>query len=214
MIDKPTVHEALRRVMEQTGAVGKSGEMRGAGGTYKFRAIDDILQSVQPALIDHGVLFVPESTEIEEELRATGNGKSMQRVRLTVTWRVYGPAGDSITAVSVGEALDSFDKAANKAHTAAFKIVLGQVLCIPFSGDDQDNYQGEVSGHGWTEAKKRDAAELEDRLEHLPADICAALLDRMRVHCGDQTVEHVMDVGPEHLGKWKGLLKLAEEKVF
>jgi hypothetical protein len=51
------------------------------------------------------------------------------------------------TACTFGEAMDSADKATNKAMSAAFKYVVMQTFCIPTEGDnDADATSHEVAG--------------------------------------------------------------------
>lgn len=149
MTDEPTldpqpaevpVAEALRRVMADLDAIGKAGRMTGPGGNYSFRQFDDIVDAVSPLACRHGVTFAPRVIAQERERLDRGGGKTSMWVALTVAWDVRGPAGDRLdpAPTTVGEALDTSDKAANKAHTAAMKVLLSQLLLIPFSSDEQD----------------------------------------------------------------------------
>jgi hypothetical protein len=54
--------------------------------------------------------------------------------------------GSKHTVVTVGEAMDSGDKASNKAMSAAYKYAAFQTFCIPTEGDnDADSTTHEVA---------------------------------------------------------------------
>lgn len=120
----PTIHQAMSAVMGSIGAVGK--DRRNEHFKYQFRGIDDVLNAVHHALVKHGVFYMPEVLDTEYGIA----GK--QRVAtLRVKYRFYGPAGDSVEAITVAEGMDSGDKAPNKAMSAALKYALIQVFAIP-----------------------------------------------------------------------------------
>jgi hypothetical protein len=58
---------------------------------------------------------------------------------------VSGEDGSSHVISTIGEAMDSGDKATNKAMSAAYKYALMQAFCIPTEGDnDSENQTHEV----------------------------------------------------------------------
>lgn len=135
----PHVSEALVAVSKSIGAVGKNQRMEAGPARYQYRGLDDLLNAVHPALIEHGVTFAPHSVQMVNEIQGTTkSGSTTHLLRAIVTYRVYGPAGDYIESSVLAEGADTGDKAGNKLMSGAFKYVLGQVLCIPFSMEDQD----------------------------------------------------------------------------
>ena len=136
MSDKPTVIEAISRVMEEVQSVSK--DSRNTQQNFNFRGIDAVVNAVGPALRKHGVVVVPTGTEWEAERYATKSGTQMKGVTLTVSFRFYGPAGDFIDATATGESSDSGDKAMPKAHSVAYRTLLLQALCIPTDEPDPD----------------------------------------------------------------------------
>ena len=143
-VDAPIVAR-LVAVMADVGAVGRNAQME-HGERYRYRRNDDVLSAVQPALVRHGVVAVPEVVAVKYRDRTTRNGNPQVWCSLTVRWTFHGAAGDSVSAVVVGEASDTSDKATNKAHTASQKIALCQVLSIPYSQDDPDDDRQQL-GH-------------------------------------------------------------------
>lgn len=126
---KPTIHQAMAAVMADVGAVGKGGTNREQG--YAFRQVDDFMNALHPAMARHGVFVTPCVEERLVEERTNSRGTAIRLVDLRIRFTFHGPAGDSVDAVTWGEAKDSSDKATNKAMTAAFKYALLQTFMIP-----------------------------------------------------------------------------------
>lgn len=137
MSDKATVHEALSHVMEDVQAVRK-GDLNKQQG-YSFRGIDAVVNAVGPALRKHGVVVVPVAEDLKSETYTSKYDTAMRNVTVRVRWVFYGPAGDSIEAVTFGEAADAGDKAVAKAHSVAYRVALLQALCIPTDEPDPDS---------------------------------------------------------------------------
>ncbi len=128
-----SIFERLNACMKEIGAVGKNS--RNEQQKYMFRGIDALMDAAHPVFTENGVMVLPEvlSKEIEYRERVTDRGSAgvTTHVHLRVRFTFYGLAGDSIAAVTEGEASDTADKASNKAMSAAFKYALLQSLCIP-----------------------------------------------------------------------------------
>ena len=123
------IYEALTAVMRDCGAVGKDSKNPQQG--YKYRGIDAVMNAVNPALTKNRVFVAPEVLEMTREERTTGRGTLLIYSVAKVKYTFYAEDGSSITAVVIGEGMDSGDKSMNKAMSAAFKYALFQVLCIP-----------------------------------------------------------------------------------
>jgi hypothetical protein len=123
-----SVHERMIAIIGELPAIGKNQKNQQQG--FMFRGHDDILNALNPLLVKHGVVVVPDVLEREIAQRTTAKGGVMYEVNLHVRYRFYGPAGDSIEASTWGEGTDSGDKATNKAMTMAFKNVLSQAFAI------------------------------------------------------------------------------------
>lgn len=138
-LSKPSVQEVVARVMHDIGQIGVGKGDYNRQQNYYFRGIDAFVQALSPILSRHGVICVPRVTDHLHEVHPTSSGGRQIMVFLTVAWRIYGPRGDFIEAITVGQAFDSGDKAANKAMSAAFKYLLGQVFAVPNIGwSEQD----------------------------------------------------------------------------
>lgn len=135
----PNVHQLISKVKDSIGSVGKEKRMKEGPAKYAYRSIDDILDAAHAGLIEHGVFWVPSVESMEWSEFETKSGAKGLRVVAVIGFEIFGPAGDSFKAKVIGEAQDYSDKAANKAHTAAQKILLGQLFAIPFAAEDPDD---------------------------------------------------------------------------
>ncbi|WP_431959425.1 ERF family protein [Actinacidiphila sp. bgisy160] len=133
-----TVLQALVAVMCDIGAVGKNRENRQQN--FKFRGIDDLVNAVAGPMRAHSVLMFPEVVEHGYEIRSGKNGHyTVATVKVKYTF--VGPDGGERSATIVGEAADQYDKATNKAMSAALKYALLQVFMIPTDWmDDSDKH--------------------------------------------------------------------------
>jgi hypothetical protein len=133
---KGEIHAAMVKVMASVGVVAKT--RRNAAQGYQFRGIDDVQAACQGPLAEHGVLCVPRVVKEDRETVATKSGGTMVSVRLTVDHYFTARDGSWVICTTIGEAMDSGDKATNKAMSAAMKYALVLSLCIPTHEDDRD----------------------------------------------------------------------------
>lgn len=126
---KMGIYEAISRCMEEIGAVGKDAVNKQQG--FKYRGIDAVMNAINPALIKYHVFIVPEVLEQSREERTTKNGGALIYSVCRIKYTFYADDGSFIEAITVGEGMDSGDKATNKAMAIAFKYACFQVFCIP-----------------------------------------------------------------------------------
>ena len=113
---KMNIYEAISRCMEEIGAVGKD---------------DAVMNAINPALVKNHVFIVPEVLEQQRQERTTNKGAVLIYSICRIKYTFYAEDGSSIEAITVGEGMDSGDKATNKAMAIAFKYACFQVFCIP-----------------------------------------------------------------------------------
>jgi hypothetical protein len=133
---KPLIYGQLAKAMGAVGAVSKGRKNQQQG--YAFRGIDDVMAHVQPVLAEFGVVCVARVIERERETGVTKSGGSMHSVRLLVEHTFYAEDGSSVVCTTLGEAMDSGDKASNKAMSAALKYALTETLMIPTYEAERD----------------------------------------------------------------------------
>lgn len=137
-----TIFKALSAVQSDLSKVGIAKNQKNSHQGYKFRGIDDVLNTLAPIIAEHGVLIIPNVLSKDIKTTATKNGGVASHVILEVGFVLYDSEGDSICHTAYGEALDTSDKAVNKAMTAAYKYFLFQAFCIPIDGvEDADSEQ-------------------------------------------------------------------------
>lgn len=152
-MDKKNIYESIAAVMSEIGAVGKNSKNTQQG--FMFRGIDAVMNAINPALIKNKVFIVPEILEQSREERTSvkkdsyGNEKTTNLIYsiCKIRYTFYAEDGSSISAVVIGEGMDTGDKATNKAMSIAFKYACFQVFCIPteeMKEADPDNECHEV----------------------------------------------------------------------
>ena len=126
---KKNIYETIIAVMGEIGAIGK--EKKNIQQNFMYRGIDDVMNALNPSFIKHKLFMVPEVLEQRREERQTAKGGNLIYSVCRVRYTFYAEDGSTINAEVVGEAMDSGDKASNKAMAAAFKYACFQVFCIP-----------------------------------------------------------------------------------
>lgn len=124
------IYGAIIAVMRDCGSIGKDRQASGFA-SFKFRGIDDVYNALHPVMSLHGVFCVPEVLETTREERANAKGTVMAYVTAKVRFTFYAEDGSSVHCVTVGEAMDSGDKALPKAQSIAMKYAMFQTFCIP-----------------------------------------------------------------------------------
>lgn len=147
------IHEALAKVMLETGHIGKDRKNLQQG--YQFRGVDDVVAVVQSIFARLGVVVVPSVVEREREMLDTKSGSKMASVRLLVDHHFYAADGSFVAARTLGEAMDSGDKASNKAMSAALKYALTETLLIPTYEADRDTEESSPELAGKAKAAPR-----------------------------------------------------------
>lgn len=137
------IYELIPKIMSEIGAIEKS--RVNEGQKYKFRGIDDVYNAANPILAKHGVFCIPQVTEMKREERETRGGSVMVSTLLTVKFAFCAGDGSCVEATIVGEGMDTGDKSANKAMSAAQKYAFFQLFCIPTAEvDDADGESPEA----------------------------------------------------------------------
>lgn len=158
------IYQAIPAIMGEINAVGKNQRNKQQG--FNYRGVDDVMNAINPALINHKVFIVPEIMEQTREERQTKGGANLIYSICRMRFKFCAEDGSHIEAVTIGEGMDSGDKATNKAMAVAFKYACFQVFCIPTEEmKDPDTESHEVKGKGQTPsgAESGDAAPEDDR---------------------------------------------------
>ena len=149
MAEKMNIYETICAVMSDVGAVGKNS--RNSQQNFMFRGIDAVMNALNPAMVKHHLFVVPEILEQAREERVNSKGTTLIYSICKIRYTFYAEDGSSVSAVVIGEGMDTGDKATNKAMSIAFKYACFQVFCIPteeMKQDDPDNEVHEVKASG------------------------------------------------------------------
>lgn len=157
------IYKSIIDVMKKINAIGK--DRKNSQQNFTYRGIDDVMNELHGALSECGVFVVP---EVLDEARSTGkskNGGELYYTRLKIRFTFYAADGSNISATVIGEAMDSGDKASNKALSIGLKYAMLQVFCIPTEDDkDPDAQSPQPQAGSMTPAKpapKKPAAKLD-----------------------------------------------------
>jgi len=128
------IYKKMSEVMRDIGSVGKDQKNQAQG--FKFRGIDQFVNSLYPALTKHGVFMAPrcvsEQHELKEVTRGSGKAGVDKHVTILMEYDFFAEDGSKVTVGPIpAEGLDSGDKATNKALSAALKYALIQTFAIP-----------------------------------------------------------------------------------
>jgi len=129
MTEKYQIYELIGKAMADIGAIGK--ESYNQQQKFKYRGIDAVMNALNPVMQKYGLFVTPEVISQVREERQTNNGGRLLYSILTMKYTMYAPDGSNVSAVVIGEGMDSGDKASNKAMSVAFKYAMFQLFCIP-----------------------------------------------------------------------------------
>jgi len=144
------VYQLIAAVSGELAQVGIAKDRKNQAQGFSFRGIDDVYNALAPVMARHGLVILPRVTARTCEERAGRNGGSLFYVTVAVDFDfVSSHDGSRHTVTTYGEAMDSGDKATNKAMSAAYKYAAFQAFCIPTEGDnDADAHTHEVQRKG------------------------------------------------------------------
>ncbi len=131
------VYELIAKVQGELASTGISKDHKNQQQKYSFRGIDDVYNALAPLLANHGLVILPNVLNREVVERESKQGSALFYVTVQVRFD-FVSSHDSTKheVVTFGEAMDSGDKATNKAMSAAFKYACLQTFCIPTEGDN------------------------------------------------------------------------------
>tara|TARA_R110000823_G_scaffold90110_1_gene199410 strand:- start:378 stop:974 length:597 start_codon:yes stop_codon:yes gene_type:complete len=132
------VYKAINAVQTELSTIGITKDRTNSQGSgYKFRGIDDVYNAISPLLAKHGLCILPRVLTRECVERSSKAGAALFYVTVEVEFDfVSAEDGSKHTVKTFGEAMDSGDKATNKAMSAAYKYAAFQAFSIPTESDN------------------------------------------------------------------------------
>jgi ERF superfamily len=153
------VYKAIQAVMQDLSKVGIGKDRTNTQQNFKFRGVDEVMNALAPILSKHGLMILPRVTHREVTERLSSNNKALFYVALNVEFDFVAAEDGSKHTVGplIGEAMDSGDKASNKAMSIAYKYACLQSFCIPTEGDnDPDATTHDLAPEVWDGSKQID----------------------------------------------------------
>ena len=202
------VYQAIASVAATMAESGIAKARKNQAQGYSFRGIDDVYNALGPVLARNGLVVLPRTLSRECIERQTAKGSPLFYVTVEVEFDfVSAEDGSKHTVKTYGEAMDSADKATNKAMSAAYKYAAMQAFCIPTEGDnDADAHTHEVAPKSAQRVNDQEAALILDSLREAAVDGLEALQARFKSIPNSPTKTSVWT---QH----QGALKSAAEKV-
>lgn len=127
-----SVYKAISLVAKEMAEQGISKDRENRQQGFNFRGIDQVYNALAPMLAKHGLVILPRITERTVTERTTAKGGVLFYVVVKAEFDfVATEDGSKHTVITYGEAMDSGDKATNKAMSIAYKYAAFQAFCIP-----------------------------------------------------------------------------------
>jgi hypothetical protein len=137
VVPAAAVYPAIAAVSADLAKSGVAKTSKNEQQGYQFRGIDAMYNALAPLLAKHGLVILPRFLARTVTERVTAKGGVLFAVVVEVEFDFVAAADGSRHALRLyGEAMDSGDKATNKAMSAAYKYAVMQAFCIPTEGDN------------------------------------------------------------------------------
>lgn len=141
-VSVPKVYAAINAVQRDLAKTGITKDRRNQAQGYNFRGIDDVYNTLSPALAEHGLCILPRMLSRSCEERQTVKGGTVLYTVVEAEFDfVCTEDGSRHVVKTYGEAMDSGDKSTNKAMSAAYKYAAMQSFAIPTEGDNDADAQ-------------------------------------------------------------------------
>lgn len=159
------IFESIAAVQADVDFIGKDKQTT-SGSRFNYRGVDQVLNTLHPLFAKHKVFVVPNVLEIiTREQRKTQSGGEVTYQVVKVQYTFYAEDGTSLSAVVIGEAMDSGDKVSNKCMSVAYKYACFQVLSIPTEETtaDPDDRDDDLAPREIPPKKEKQVAEVKTK---------------------------------------------------
>lgn len=123
------IFKQMALINRDIGAIKK--DQQNSTQKFNFRGIDKVYNALHSVFAMHEVISLPTVLESGTEQRPTGSGGLLVFRILKIRYDFVAVDGSAVSTVVQGEAMDTGDKASNKAMSVAHKYALLQVFQIP-----------------------------------------------------------------------------------
>lgn len=201
------IFKQINALQAELSSVGIAKDKKAGTGNYgyQFRGIDDVYNTLSPLLAKHEIIIMP---RFSERTVTEKQGKSGILFYVSIKGEfdfISSKDSSKYTAVTFGEAMDSGDKATNKAMSIAYKYACFQVFAIPTTGDNDPDatiHQNVQNVQQIQCISTAQANELKTILGNL-SDVGRQHAMAEMQKCGVASIEQIH---PQHFNSWKGFL--------
>lgn len=123
------IYQKISLIMAAVGAIGKDQE--NVSQHFSYRGIDDVYNALNRHMAEHRVFTVSDVLREDSEERPSKSGGILITRIYKIKYKFYAEDGSFVETTVMGEAMDTGDKASNKAFAVAHKYALLQIFCIP-----------------------------------------------------------------------------------
>ena len=178
------VYQAINKVQSALAKTGISKDRKNQQQGYNFRGIDDVYCAIAPLLSEHGLCILPRIISRHCDERTNSKGTPLFYVTVEAEFDfVSAEDGSKHVVRTFGEAMDSADKATNKAMSAAYKYAAFQAFAIPTEGDnDADAHSHDIKAAEPRQAVStaKSAMPSKEQADHMSAIEAAGSLEELR----------------------------------
>lgn len=136
------LYQKMHRVMCETEGIEKNLTVGFGGSAYKAVGEASVLNAVKPLLKKHGLVLMPVGIDHEERIDSflTAKGETSRvMTQIKAKYKIVDiDTGEYEILETIGNGVDTQDKASGKAMTYGYKVLLQKTFML-FSGEDTDN---------------------------------------------------------------------------
>ena len=140
--NKVGLYKKIHAVMCETEGIEKNLTVGFGGNSYKAVGEASVLNEIKPLLKKHGLVLFPIELDVNEKLDVFPTAKgdtSRLMTQIKAKYKIVDiDTGEFEILETIGNGVDTQDKASGKAMTYALKVLLQKTFML-FSGEDTDN---------------------------------------------------------------------------
>ena len=140
--NKVGLYKKIHAVMCETEGIEKNLTVGFGGNSYKAVGEASVLNEIKPLLKKHGLVLFPIELDVNEKLdvfRKAKGDTSRLMTQIKAKYKIVDiDTGEFEILETIGNGVDTQDKASGKAMTYALKVLLQKTFML-FSGEDTDN---------------------------------------------------------------------------
>jgi len=214
------VYAKIAAVQSELAKVGISKSRRNQQGSgYNFRGIDEVYNTLSPIMAEKGLCILPRIIGRTLVERSAKSGGTLFYVVVEAEFDfVSADDGSTHTVRTFGEAMDSGDKATNKAMSAAYKYAALMTFAIPTEGDnDADATTHEVAptkpAQQRQQAKPADTGPLTDAQWGIISDLIGQTNTDAKAFCTAFKIKSVKELPAAQFDRARAMLNKKLQQI-